>query len=109
MPDVSATERGQRFFQVMKEKQAESAISRMRKNPDINWKNFTPADIHALKYMLGETWVYMNSKTWGQCPFNSLTYSDLEAIVRIGAELERKEIDGRSAAMRVASIMKQDL
>ena len=105
MPDVSATERGQRYFQMMKEKQAESAIERIKKNPDVNWQMYSLEDVRALKQILGETWVYMDRKDWERCSFIGLTCSELETLIRIGTELKRNAIDGRSAAMHVASIL----
>ncbi len=105
MADVSATERGQRYFQVMKEKQAENAIARIKKSPDVNWKMYSLEEVRTLKQILGETWVYMDRKDWERCSFVSLTSGELETLIRIGGELRRNAIDGRSAAMRVASIL----
>ncbi|MDI6719755.1 MAG: hypothetical protein QMD46_09110 [Methanomicrobiales archaeon] len=105
MADVSATERGQRYFQVMKEKQAESAIERIKKSADVNWQVYSLEEVRALKQILGETWVYMDRKDWERCSFASLSRGELETLIRIGAELRRNAIDGRSAAMRAASIL----
>jgi hypothetical protein len=107
MPDVSATERGKRYFQVMKEKQAEKAISKIQKNLKTEWQLFSHTDMKILKSLLGESWVYLEQKAWDSYPFHELSRRDVGEMVEIGNALQKKDISGRTAASRVEDILKR--
>jgi hypothetical protein len=107
MPDVSATERGKRYFQVMKEKQAEKAISKIQKNLKTEWQLFSHDDMRILKSLLGESWVYLEQKAWDGYLFHELSRRDVVELIEIGTALKKKEISGRTAAARVEDILKR--
>jgi hypothetical protein len=108
MPDVSATERGKRYFQVMKEKQAEKAISKIQKNLKSEWQLFSHTDMRVLKSLLGESWVYLEQKAWDNYPFHELSRHDVGELIEVGTALKKKEISGRAAASRVEDILKRN-
>jgi hypothetical protein len=107
MPDVSATERGKRYFQVMKERQAEKAISKIQKNLKTEWQLFSHTDMKILKYLFGESWVYLEQKAWDSYPFHELSRHEVGELIEIGAALQKKEISGRTAASRMEEILKR--
>jgi hypothetical protein len=107
MPDVSATERGKRYFQVMKEKQAEKVISKIQKNLKTEWQLFSHTDMRALKSLLGESWVYLEQKSWDTYPFHELSRQDVGELIEIGNALQKKELSGQAAALRVEGILKR--
>jgi hypothetical protein len=106
MPDISATERGKRYFQVMKEKQAEKAISRIQKQLKADWQVLSLADVRILKSLLGEVWVYLEQKTWDRYPFHELSRQDVRKLIEIGTALQNQEIPGRTAATCVEDLLK---
>lgn len=107
MPEISATERGKRYFQVMKEKQAEKAIGRMQKHLGTEWQLFSLTEVRTLKHLLGEAWVYLDQKAWDTYPFHELSRRDLLEMIKLGTALQRNEIQGRTAATAVDSILKR--
>lgn len=107
MPEISATERGKRYFQVMKEKQAEKAMGTMQKHLGTEWQLFSLTEVRALKHLLGEAWVYLDQKAWDTYPFHELSRRDLLEMIKIGGALQRNEIQGRTAATAVESILKR--
>ncbi len=107
MPDVSATERGKRYFQVMKERQAEKAISKIQKNLKTEWQLFSHTDMRILKSLLGESWVYLEQKAWDNFPFHELSRKEVTELIEVGTVLRRKEISGRTAASRVEEILRR--
>lgn len=107
MPDVSPSERGKRYFQVMKEKQAEKAIARIQKGCGQEWRNLTLEDTRALKSLLGEAWVFLDQKAWDGYPFNRLDLVALLELAAIGKSLQRREIEGRDAAARLEAVLKR--
>lgn len=95
MPDVTEDERGRRVFQIRKGMAVETAVEKIRENIGQDWKLYSVSDIDLLKYMLGETWVTMDRRTWGQCMFSRLVREDLDAIIRIGKEVKsQKRLEG---------------
>jgi hypothetical protein len=97
MPDVTEDERGRRVFQIHKEMAVEIAVEKIRQNVGQDWKLYSVSDIDRLKYMLGESWVSLDRKIWGQCTFSKLVRDDIDAIIRIGKEVKsgkRREGDG---------------
>ena len=95
MPDVTDDERGRRVFQIHKEMAVETAVEKIRQNMGQDWKLYSVSDIDVLKYMLGESWVSMDRKSWGQCTFSRLGREDIDAIIRIGKQVKsRKRMEG---------------
>ncbi|HVN66715.1 MAG TPA: hypothetical protein VMT31_08900 [Methanomicrobiales archaeon] len=105
MPDVSDQERGRRVFQIQKEKHAEEALEKVRKNLGEGWKRFTLTEIRALKFILGETWVFVDRKAWEGFSFARLSRDDLEEILAIGKAVERKEKTEHEASDEVAAVL----
>lgn len=91
----------------MKERQAEKAISKIQKNIKAEWQLFSHADMRILKSLLGESWVYLEQKSWDNFPFHELSHRDVGELIEIGTALRRKEISGRTAASRVEDILKR--
>jgi len=105
MPDISDQERGRRFFQLQKEKHAEEALEKVRKSFGDGWKVFTLQDIRVLRAILGEAWVFSDRKAWETYSFARLTREDVDAILRIGWSVQRKEISEHDAAREVTGIL----
>jgi hypothetical protein len=107
MPDVSDQERGRRVFQIQKEKHAEEALEKVRKNLGEGWKRFSLSEIRTLKFILGETWVFIDRKAWEGYSFSRLTRGDLDQILAIGKAVERKEKSGHDASAEVGAILQR--
>jgi flagellar biosynthesis GTPase FlhF len=105
MPDISDQERGRRFFQLQKEKHAEEALEKVRKNLGDGWKVFTLQDVKTLRAMLGEAWVFTDRKAWGGYSFARLSRDDMDEILRIGRSMERREKTGQDAAREVGALL----
>ncbi len=91
----------------MKERQAEKAISKIQKNLKTEWQLFSHTDMRILKSLLGESWVYLDQKSWDSFPFHELSRPDVVKLVEIGTALRRKEISGHVAASQVEEILKR--
>jgi hypothetical protein len=107
MPDISDQERGRRFFQLQKEKHAEEALEKARKSLGDGWKVFTLQDVKILRAMLGEAWVFTDRKVWESYSFARLTREDMDAILRIGWSVQRKEISETDAAKEVSGVLRK--
>jgi len=107
MPDVSDQERGRRVFQIQKEKHAEEALEKVRKNLGDGWQRFALPEIRTLKFILGEAWVFIDRKAWEGFSFASLSRDDLDEILAIGRAVERKEKTGQDAAGEVGGILRR--
>ena len=107
MPDVSDQERGRRVFQIQKEKHAEEALEKVRKNLGDGWKRFSLPEIRMLKFILGEAWVFTDRKVWEGFSFARLSRNDLEELLRIGGAMERREKTGQDAAHEVGTILQR--
>ncbi|MDH7594471.1 MAG: hypothetical protein QHG99_09055 [Methanomicrobiales archaeon] len=105
MPDVSAAERGKRYFQVMKEKQAEKVIARIQKGIEMEWRLLSLEDVRALKFLLGEAWVYLDQKALENFPFHRVSLDAAMELSRIGRSLQRREIEGREAAKQLETVL----
>jgi hypothetical protein len=105
LPDISDQERGRRFFQLQKEKHAEEALEKVRKNLGDGWKRFSLEEVKSLRAMLGEAWVFTDRKIWETYSFARLTRDDLDAILRVGRSADRREISGADAAKEVSGIL----
>ena len=109
MPEVTPDERGRRAYQIQKEKAVESAMEKIRLNLGQDWKLFSIADIDLLNYVLGEVWVSMDRKSWGQCAFSRLARSDIERILAIGKDIRKTEEHEKVDVMEVIAIVKKGL
>ncbi len=105
MPDVSDQERGRRVFQIQKEKHAEEALEKVRKNLGDGWQRFALPEIRTLKFILGEAWVFIDRKAWETFSFASLSREDLDKILAIGRAVERKEKSEHDASAEVHTIL----
>ena len=107
MPDVTEDERGRRVFQIHKEMAVEMAVEKIRENIGQDWKLYSTSDIDLLKYMLGEGWVSMDRKIWGQCTFSRLVREDIDAIINIGKGVKNgKRMEGE-AVRELSEILKR--
>ncbi len=107
MPDISATERGKRYFQMMKEKQAEKVIARIQKQLGPAWQHLSLDETRVLKFLLGEVWVYLDQKAWEGHNFSGVSLQDVLELVATGRSLLKHEMDGRTAAARAERILKK--
>ena len=107
MPDVSDQERGRRVFQIQKEKHAEEALEKVRKNLGEGWQRFSLMEIRTLKSILGEAWVFIDRKAWEGYSFSRLNREDLEELLRIGRAMERREKTGQEGAQDVGAILRR--
>jgi len=105
MPDVSDQERGRRVFQIQKEKHAEEALEKVRKNLGEGWKRFSLSEVRTLKFILGEAWVFIDRKAWEGFSFARLSRNDLDEILAIGKAAERKEKTEHEASAEVGAIL----
>jgi hypothetical protein len=95
MPDVTQDERGRRVFQIHKEMAVEKALEKIRQNVGQDWQLYSVTDIDILKYMLGESWISMDRRSWKGCTFSRLLREDLDAIIKIGREVKgKKRLEG---------------
>jgi hypothetical protein len=107
MPDVSDQERGRRVFQIQKEKHAEEALEKVRKNLGDGWQRFTLPEIRTLKFILGEAWVFIDRRAWEGFSFARLSRNDLDEILTIGKAVERKERTEHEASLEVGEILRR--
>jgi hypothetical protein len=107
MPDVSDQERGRRVFQIQKEKHAEEALEKVRKSLGDGWKRFSLVEIRTLKFILGEAWVFIDRKAWEGYSFARLSRDDLDEILGIGKEVERREKTEHEASAEVGAILQR--
>ncbi len=105
MPEVSKTEIGRRFFKLQKEKSVEKAIEKIRQTLGPEWSLFTKGDIEALKYVLGELWVYTDRDAWEKISFTRLTGLELREIIRIGKDGLDNVITGQMVVQLSSSIL----
>ena len=105
MPEVSKTEIGRSFFKLQKEKNVEKAIEKIRQSMGPEWSLFTHGDIEALKYILGESWVFIDRDAWEKISFTRLSGIDLRELVRIGKEALDRAITDQSAVQKATVIL----
>ena len=105
MPEVSKTEIGRRFFKLQKEKNVEKAIEKIRQSMGPEWSLFTHGDIEALKYILGECWVFIDREAWEKISFTRLSGIDLRELIRIGKEALDAVITDQIAVQRSSVIL----
>ena len=109
MPDVTNDERGRRIFQLHKERAVETAIEKIRHNPESKWSEFSPQDIKTLNYILGETWVSVGRQIWEQSSFTRLTRKDLEEIISIGNDVISRKIQEKTGINKICGILKRSI
>ncbi|HUU75546.1 MAG TPA: hypothetical protein VMW63_05600 [Methanoregulaceae archaeon] len=107
MPEVSKTEIGRRFFKLQKEKNVEKAIERIRKNMGSDWALYTPDDYEAMKYVLGEAWVYIDREKWDKISFTRISRTDLRELIHIGRQVLDNIINEQSAVEQSSAILLQ--
>jgi hypothetical protein len=107
MPEITNDERGRRIFQLHKEKAVEVALEKIRRSPRSGWADLSPHDIATLTFILGVAWVSVERNTWNQCSFSKLTRKDLEKIIRIGDNMEKKSVREETAVNEVSKILKE--
>jgi hypothetical protein len=107
MPDVSDQERGRRVFQIQKEKHAEEALDKVRKNLGEGWKSLALPEVRTLKFILGEAWVFLDRKSWEGYSFSRLSRGDLDEILAIGKAVERKEKTEHDASSEVGAVLQR--
>jgi hypothetical protein len=97
MPEVSKTEIGRRFFKLQKEKGVEKAIGKIRRSLGPDWALFTLGDIEALKYILGQSWVYIERDMWEKITFTQFTSLELRELIKAGNDALDKRISEETA------------
>jgi hypothetical protein len=107
MPDVTDDERGRRVFQIHKEMAVETALEKIRLSLGQDWKLYSVYDIDILKYMLGESWVYMDRQLWGRCTFSRFSREDTDAIIKIGKGVKNGTRMEGDAAREMGEILKR--
>ena len=105
MPDVSRTEIGRRIFNLQKEKNVEQVIEKIRTHMGSEWAGFSQDDQKVLKYILGETWVYLERDLWEKVSFSRITRIELLDIISIGRKSIGNEMNSRRAVEDVMAIL----
>jgi hypothetical protein len=107
MPEVSKTEIGRRFYKLQKEKNVEKAIEKIRQSMGSEWSLYTQGDIEALKYILGECWVFFDRDTWEKISFTRLTGLHLRELISISKNASENILSGQKAVQMSESILFQ--
>jgi hypothetical protein len=105
MAEVSKTEIGRRFYKLHKEKNVEKAIEKIRQNMGSEWSLYTHGDIEALKYILGECWVFIDRDAWDRISFTRLTGLDLRELISIGRNASDNTLSGQKAVQMSEAIL----
>lgn len=107
MPEVTDDERGRRVFQIHKDMAVEKAVEKIRENIGQDWKLYSTRDIDILKYILGESWISLNRRTWEGFAFTRLTRENIDEIIRIGKDIRGKNRLEADAVTDVVNILKK--
>lgn len=107
MPEVTDDERGRRIFQIHKDMAVEKAIEKIRENIGQDWKIYSARDIDLLKFILGESWVSLDRRTWEGFAFTRLSREDIDEIVRIAKEVKGKKRLESDAVTDVVKILER--
>jgi hypothetical protein len=107
MPEVTDDERGRRVFQIHRDMAVERAIEKIRENIGQDWKIYSTRDIDLLKYILGESWISLNRRTWESFAFTRLSRENIDEIIRIGKEVKGKKLLESDAVRDVVNILKR--
>jgi hypothetical protein len=105
MPEVSKTEIGRRYFQLQKEKGVEKAIAKIRQSLGSDWSLFTMGDIEALKYILGQSWVYLERDVWENVSFTQLTRLELRDLIQTGKDALDRKFNEEAAVQKSNKIL----
>jgi hypothetical protein len=105
MPEVSKTEIGRRYFKLQKMRNVEKVVGKIRRNMGSDWSFYTHEDIEALKYILGECWVYIHRDEWEKIAFTRLSGSELRELIQIGRNSMDKSINEQAAIKEGTSIL----
>jgi hypothetical protein len=106
MPEVSRTEIGRRIYRLHQEKSVEEAVEKIRQKLGNEWKNITKEDIHSLKFILGETWVFVEREVWDKIAFTKLSFDDVRNLIRLGKGSAGGDINHKSAVEQAILILK---
>ena len=109
MPEVSRTEIGRRIYRLHQEKSVEEAIDKIRQKLSSEWKTITKEDIHSLKFILGETWVYVERDVWEKIAFTKLSFDEVRNLIRLGKEAAGGDINQKSAVEQAILILKKTI
>ncbi len=107
MPDVSRAEIGRRIFILNKEKHAEMAIEKIRRNLGPEWNEFSLEEITLLRRFLGEAWVYTERSVWDKIAFSAVTVGDLTQIVGIGREIKENNVSVQEGIKGIVAILEK--
>ncbi len=108
MPDVSRAEIGRRIFILNKEKHAEAAIEKMRRNLGPEWNSFSMEEITLLRRFLGEAWVYTERSVWDEIAFSEVTVGDLSQIVGIGREIQENKVSVQEGIKNIVALLRKE-
>lgn len=97
MPEVSKAEIGRRYYKMQKDKGVEKAMAKVRRNMGADWQLYTHDDIEALKYILGQSWVYIDRDAWEKISFSQLTMTDVGALITAGKDALNKKVSEEAA------------
>ncbi|HII76970.1 MAG TPA: hypothetical protein HA264_08075 [Methanolinea sp.] len=108
MPDVSRTEIGRRMYSLQKEKNVERVVERIRKQMGADWTHFSQEDQNALKYVIGEVWVYKEREFWDMVQYPRITAISVFDIIAIGRKSLSHEIDTQRTVEEATAILLPD-
>ena len=86
-PDISSEEIGIRAFHLRKEKAEERAIDKIREGLGDDWSKLSQDEIEKLAWVLGEVWAHVGRAQWDHIPFNSVSRTRVEEIVKLAEEV----------------------
>jgi len=105
MPDVARGEIGRRVFQLKKEKSVEEALAIIRNSIAQEWRSLTEEDIHYMRRMLGDLWVYIDRTTWEQYSFSRLTCHEIGIIIQTGRSVSEGRIQEKAAIEEISKLL----
>lgn len=100
-------ERGRRVFQVHKQMAVEKALEKIRENIGQDWKLYSTRDIDLLKYLLGESWISLDRRTWEGIAFTRLSRKNLDEMIKIGKDVMGEKRLESDAIPDVAKILER--
>jgi len=109
MSEITNDELGRKMFQIQKERTVEETVDKIRQSQGSAWMSFSPEDRKTLEDLLGEAWVSIGRAEWGSYAFSRLKGEDLERLIGIGYEWERKNIEESAAIEEVRIVLKNTI
>jgi len=109
MPEVSRAEIGRRIYRLHQEKSVEEAVEKIRQKLGDEWKSLIKEEIDSLKFILGETWVYVERDVWDKIAFTKLSFEDIKNIIRLGRGSIDSDITQKSAVEQTILILRKTL